>query len=349
MQNGHSRIDAVLDKPFEEGRGRGWEEGSGREGGGQETREKGKGSGRKTEAERRAWASTVAVDLVLKSGWVPYCDVTGEMRIRRPIVEGMQGNRPDFPLSSQEVPAWIAQLLYEAGQPLLSAREQTQALQVLRGMALKNEERVECPDVLEMDPVMATVRKFLEQYPMWMGSMTQFLESLRDFGEEAGIMSKNDRRWPPNATHLSRHLKSRKRYLVEMGIVHDFTRYGCQRVHRFSRAEMYPAEEVPAAYLEAKVKYPASQEASPEEVERLLAGKPMVVEKSEVGRVKSEGGEKRSAGTGGQDVVTARKTAEGMASGAKSGGARGKRNHDGNDAIVRAIAEAAAGLDLDEW
>ena len=112
---------------------------------------------------------------------------------------------------------------------------------------------------------------------------------------------------------------------------------------------MYPAEEVPAAYLEAKVKYPASQEASPEEVERLLAGKPMVVEKSEVGRVKSEGGEKQNgeAEAGEQDdAVTARKTAGGMASGAKSGGARGKRNHDGNDAIVRTIAKAAAGLDL---
>ena len=36
----------------------------------------------------------------------------------------------------------------------------------------------------------------------------------------------------------------------------------------------------------AKAKYPASKDAAPEEVERILAGKPMVVER----RVKSEGG-----------------------------------------------------------
>ena len=64
--------------------------------------------------------------------------------------------------------------------------------------------------------------------------------------------------------------------------------------------------------------------------------------------MKSEGRGEQNGEVGEQDdAVTARRTVGGMPSGARLGRARGKRIHDGNDGIVREIAEVAAGLGLD--
>ena len=151
----------------------------------------------------------------------------GPQRVRR--------DRLDFPIHSRMAGAWIAKLVYEAGLPPLGPTEEMQTLRILEGMAFDNEERVDCGEFLEVDPIMETVFCYIKVHGEFVGTGSELLEALKVAAEQGQILSRKDTRWPTNAAGLTRHLKRHKERLAELGIVHAYQRSECRRAHILCR------------------------------------------------------------------------------------------------------------------
>ena len=183
---------------------------------------------------RRIVVARAAVDLVREAGAVPFCNLAGEIRIRRPQQEGSVRVILDWPLQSRRTAAWIQNLLFEAGRDPLGPRELTQVMQILDGMAIDNETELELPDAIEGDPILSSLILFVFSQEGWRGSATQLQGKLQQVAERMELMHPQDARWPKTASHFAMHLNSLDKWLAESGITHTYHHSEFMREHILS-------------------------------------------------------------------------------------------------------------------
>ena len=116
---------------------------------------------------------------------------------------------------------------------LLSGREFADVGWILRGIAEKKRQPLECADAVERDPVLATVIAFIEDQREggYSGTATELLKDLLYECERFGFLRRDDRRWPKSGGRLGYRLEVWKPSLEEAGVVHEFHRFSYQRVH----------------------------------------------------------------------------------------------------------------------
>ena len=194
----------------------------------------GVGAGAEPVAEERAVsASGAAVEAILGVGAEPYCDSAGMPRLRLPTGTGEPEGRAPVRIGSGEMRAWVAELLYRTTGVVLSGREFADVGWILRGIAEKKRQPLECADAVERDPVLATVIAFIEDQREggYSGTATELLKDLLYECERFGFLRRDDRRWPKSGGRLGYRLEVWKPSLEEAGVVHEFHRFSYQRVH----------------------------------------------------------------------------------------------------------------------
>jgi len=147
-----------------------------------------------------------------------------------------------FRSSRAPTTGWIARLLFDAELPPLTKKELADTLQLLEGLAIDNEETVQCEDVVEQDIVLQTLASMLrsELIPFHM-TATVLLHKLQDYG----IFYPNDPRWPADGARLTAHLWKSRQWLYELHIGYRYDRLKGQRLHHFC-----PIWDVPKACLD---------------------------------------------------------------------------------------------------
>lgn len=181
------------------------------------------------------------VELLLADGAVPYCNPLGELRIRRPTAPGTRRVRFDFCIDSRCVAGWMSRLLYESRLPPLSAHEQRQALFILDGFALDNEEPVDVTIALESDPILMTLCAVVGQRG-WSATASEMLRILPGAAERLHICSQYDTRWPRSAARLSLYIQSVQHWFPLLKMEYEYVRYEHSRIHVFGPL---PAGEKP--------------------------------------------------------------------------------------------------------
>jgi hypothetical protein len=175
------------------------------------------------------------VHFVCEAGAVPYCDLAGVARLKRPSdvpdADGAGGLPPR--LDSNEVRNWLANLHFQRTGECLSASRLRAARMVLEGMAADN---VVCDaagleDAIEQDPVLAAVLELLGQRASWSGTAGALLCELNALAPGLGIRPASHPGWPADAVRLGAHLRQLKGWLKLAGIEYSFSRTAQQRTH----------------------------------------------------------------------------------------------------------------------
>src|SRR4029079_16776011 len=117
--------------------------------------------------------------------------------------DGTPRTMMEFPVKSERTASWMARLMFDNHLPALGRREQTQARFVLQGMAIDNEDEVECADMMDGDIVFHALADLMHENPAgWSGTATQLLSELREVGDVNGIAGLRDARWPKDPSRI---------------------------------------------------------------------------------------------------------------------------------------------------
>jgi hypothetical protein len=165
----------------------------------------------------------LALERILASRPDLYINVVGQPTIRIPIVSE-RPQRDTWPLHSNRVKAWIAELVWAQSGIVLAEREIERVVMVLVGKAwhdLRND--VELTEAMDEDPLLEALMIFMHEHAIFDKSSTTLKASLDQVARSSGLDTK-DRLWPKAAPQLSRGIEELKPLLKRAGITAELGR-----------------------------------------------------------------------------------------------------------------------------
>lgn len=167
----------------------------------------------------------IALELILDQKPELFVNLVGQPVIALPTPEEQPTARP-WPLRSERVKAWIAELVWQRQDIVLGERDIDRIITVLIGKAWKDQRtNIALTEAVDQDPLLDALIVFMQQNAAFDGSSTKLLAELSKAAMEAGLDTR-DRLWPSGAPQLSRRIRELKDLLRAAYIASETGRRG---------------------------------------------------------------------------------------------------------------------------
>jgi hypothetical protein len=181
------------------------------------------------------------VDVILRSGIDLFVDSTGIARLRRPT-DGLDDWA--WPIDSEFAIAFLSKFAFDHNGTMLKGSELSAIVRILQGCAFENyRPDVAASDLVERDPVLRAVVRFMGDERHWKGPAAKLLVSLRAAIIDEGIDFQRDKSWPKVPAQLSVRLRQLRPALERFGIRHSTSRTARQRSHLLETIARTPSTD----------------------------------------------------------------------------------------------------------